>query len=155
MLHLVPDWKQGLAEARRVVRPGGLVVLRAYTLENLEAQWLLDYFPSSRAWIHPEHQRTGELLAELPGATAIPYWYEDVADATLAALQREPRLLLDPAVRSQTSYFERLGELDPEGLAAGIELLEADLEAGRLAEAAVARPDAGDGTIITWRKPQD
>ncbi len=153
MIHLVPDWRRGLVEARRVVGQDGLVVLRAYTRENLESQWILDYFPSTREWILPEHQRLEELLAELPGASAVPYWYEDTADATLAALQRRPPLLLDLKVRSQTSYFERLGERDPESLEAGIARLRGDLGSGLLEERAAARSPAGDGTIIAWQKP--
>ncbi len=152
MIHLVPDWRRGLAEARRVVRLGGLVVLRAYTRENLESQWILDYFPGSREWILPEHQRLEELLAELPGGSAVPYWYEDVADATLAALQRRPALLLDPEARSQTSYFERLDERDPESVEAGLARLRTDLESGSLEARAAARAPAGDGTIIAWAK---
>ena len=153
MIHLVPAWRRGIAEARRVVRQGGLVVLRAYTRENLESQWILDYFPGTRGWILPEHQRAEELLVELPGGSAAPYWYEDIADATLAALQRRPELLLDPQVRSQTSYFERLGERDPKCLEAGIAQLRTDLESGSLEARAAAREPAGDGTIVAWKKP--
>lgn len=155
MLHLVPDWRQALAEAARVLRPGGVLALQVFVRENLEAHWIFAYFPPAAAWVWPEHQTAGELVAARPGLSLTPYRYDDLGDGSLAALCRRPALLLDPGRRSQTSFFERLEREDPEELASGLERLQRDLEAGADPAASVfdARRAWGDGVIGRWMRP--
>jgi SAM-dependent methyltransferase len=155
MLHHVPDWRVAIAEARRVLAPRGRLAVQVITRENLDVHWIMKYFPSSREWIALVHATRAELLDELPGATATPFFYSDQLDGSLGALCREPARLLDPGVRSQTSYFERLATLDPAGLSEGLARLERDLAEGRQPQEEVSelRSKVGDGTIVTWVAP--
>jgi ubiquinone/menaquinone biosynthesis C-methylase UbiE len=153
-LHLIADWQEALHEARRALGAGGRLALMTYTRENLDVHWIFDYFPDARRWVDREHQTLHEIMAELPGAHARPFEFSDLEDASMSALCRYPELLLDPAWRLQTSFFERLEREDPGGLARGLAHLEADLKAGRRPDHEVAplRRRYGDGTIIAWTK---
>lgn len=156
-IHLVPDWIGALAEMRRVLRPGGRLGMMLYTRENLDVHWILEYFPVTRDWIYPEHQTLDAIVAELPGARVEPFEFTDLVDASMSALCRYPRLLLDPAWRMQTSFFERLERAHPDAMADGLARLERDLDAGRQPDrdAEPRRAVHGDGTVIAWGKPPD
>jgi SAM-dependent methyltransferase len=147
MLHHVDDPPRALAECRRVLRPHGRLALMAFTREDIEDQWYHDYFPSTRAWMDASHPRLHELLAHLPGARRIPVVFGDLEDASLAALASHPRLVLDPAWRNQTSYFERLERDHPDELGAGLERLARELDAG---EGPHVR---GGASVLAWIKP--
>ena len=156
MIHHVEDWPAALREAARVVRPCGHVAVMCWTREHAErVMWLHEYFPSTRAWMLAIHEPLAALTAPLPGARAIPLFFEDIEDKSVGALQRHPELLLDPATRAQTSYFERLADRAPDELAQGSERLRADLAAGRdpNARIAAARAEIGDATVIAWVRP--
>jgi hypothetical protein len=84
------------------------------------------------------HPPRAEVLAELPGARYIEVLFADLEDASLAALSAFPEKILDPAWRSQTSYFERLARDHPDEMTAGLERLRADIAAGN--------PPQGRGT---------
>jgi demethylmenaquinone methyltransferase/2-methoxy-6-polyprenyl-1,4-benzoquinol methylase len=144
MLHHVDDRARALAEQRRVLRPGGRGALMVYTREDIEDAWYQDYFPSTRAWMAASHPHRSELLTQLPGARHVELVFRDLVDAGLAALSAFPEKLLDPAWRSQTSYFERLARDHPDELAAGLERLRADVAAGT--------PPRGHGraTVLAW-----
>jgi SAM-dependent methyltransferase len=145
MLHHVDDRSRALTEQRRVLRPGGRGALMLYTREDIADAWYHDYFPSTRAWMDASHPPLADLLAELPHARRIELVFRDLEDASLAALSSFPDKVLDPAWRSQTSYFERLARDHPDELTAGLERLRADIEAGR--------PPQGQGTatVLAWR----
>jgi SAM-dependent methyltransferase len=145
MLHHVDDRSRALTEQRRVLRPGGRGALMLYTREDIADAWYHDYFPSTRAWMDASHPPLADLLAELPHARRIELVFRDLDDASLAALSSFPDKVLDPAWRSQTSYFERLARDHPDELTAGLERLRADIEAGR--------PPQGQGTatVLAWR----
>jgi SAM-dependent methyltransferase len=149
MLHHVDSPTQALAEACRVVRPGGRVAVMLFTREDIADAWCLDYFPSARPWMLQTHRPLRESLAELPGAWRIPVVYEDLEDASLAALLAHPRLLLEQRWRAQTSFFERLERDHPHELRAGLQRLAADIRGGR----APLRP--GRASVIAWVKPDD
>ncbi len=151
MLHHVPRWEQALAEARRVLVPGGRLALMAFAREHLEVHWVTGYFPATTASFRDAHQTLDELRAAVPGAVVQPLRYEDVVDGSMAALCRRPHLLLDAEVHRQTSYFERAATDHPEELADGLARLRADLAAGRHPED--ERPERrarlGDAILLT------
>jgi SAM-dependent methyltransferase len=147
MLHHVDDVPRALAEARRVLRPGGRLAVMAYTREDIEDLWFHDLFPSTRAWMDSSHPHLDELLALLPGARRLPVVFRDLDDASLAALASHPDRVLDDRWRRQTSYFERLERDDPDELRAGLERLAGELAAGR--------PPRGQGeaSMLAWARP--
>lgn len=154
MLHHVPDWEAALAEARRVVRPDGVVVLMAYAREHLHAHGIERYFPQTLTHFAEGHTTRADLLAVLPGAVEIPVRYTDVVDGSLAALTRRPDLLLDPDIRRQTSFVEWASIHCPEELADGTERLSADLAAGLRPQddRADLRDAIGDALVLAWRR---
>ena len=154
-LHLVPRWREALVESRRVLRPGGRLGLMVYTRENLDVHWIFEYFPSAREWVYPEHQPLGELMAELPGARVEPFEFDDLVDASMSALCRHPRLLLDPNWCLQTSFFERLRSATPFSWRTDFLRLKRDLDGGRRPDLEVEelRHRYGDGSVIAWQAP--
>ena len=155
MLHHVPDWEVALAEGRRVTRVGGVVIVMAFLREHLEAHGVERYFPTAMAHFAAGHQTREELLAALPGAAIIPVRYEDVVDGSLAALARQPELLLDADIRRQTSFVEWASQHCPEELDTGTTQLAADLAAGRRPQDdhADLRAEIGDASIVAWPRP--
>ena len=148
MLHHVEDPAAALAEAQRVLRPGGRLALMVFTREDVEDSWLSDYFPSTRVWLRETHSTRDELLALLPGARRIEVAFRDLEDGSLAALSAYPEKLVDPAWHRQTSYFERLARDNPDELHAGLARLRAEIEAGQ----APRRP--GLASVFAWVKPR-
>jgi SAM-dependent methyltransferase len=146
MLHHVADPASALSEARRILRAGGQMALMAFTREDIHELWFLDYFPSTRAWMHTSHIPVSELLALLPGAHRYEIVLDDLKDGSLAALAAHPEKVLEQRWRTQTSYFERLSRDDPAGLAKGLRRLADDVAQGQ----AVRRP--GRASILAWSK---
>jgi ubiquinone/menaquinone biosynthesis C-methylase UbiE len=147
MLHHVEEPPVAVAEAQRILRPGGRLALMVFTREDVDAMWLSDYFPSTRAWMFASHPTLAELLALLPGARRIEVVFRDLQDGSLAALAGYPERVVDPAWHRQTSYFERLERDHPEELAAGLTRIREELAAGT----APRRP--GPATVLVWVKP--
>jgi SAM-dependent methyltransferase len=145
MLHHVEDPAAALAEARRILRPGGRLALMVFTREDVAAMWLPDYFPSTRAWTDESHSTLAELEALLPGARRIPVTYTDLEDGSLAALAGHPEKMADPRWHRQTSYFDRLARDHADELRTGLERLRADVEAGR------APRTPGPATVLAYR----
>jgi len=108
MLHHVEDHRAALAEARRILRTGGGLVLKGFTGEDAASLWILDYFPSSRSWMAATHPPRAAILEELPGARLLDFEFEDMEDASLAALSADPERVLEAGERGATSYFERM-----------------------------------------------
>ncbi len=146
MLHHVDDADAVLSEARRILRPGGRLAVMTYTREDIADLWLLDYFPATRTWMAETHQPLEEITGRLPGATRLEIGFEDLADASLAALASHPELILDPEWRGQTSYFERLERDHPGQLQIGLKRLEDDVEAGN------GPKGPGRASMISWSK---
>jgi SAM-dependent methyltransferase len=147
MLHHLDSPDRALAEARRILRPGGRLAVMVFTREDISDAWAVDYFPSSRSWMHATHPPLEELLAELPGARRLPVRYDDIADGAMAALLSRPELLLEPRRREQMSFFERLARDHPDELAAGLSRLAEEVREGR----APTRP--GRASVVAWVKP--
>lgn len=146
MLHHLDDASAALGEARRILRPEGRLAVMTYTREDIADLWLLDYFPASRVWMIETHQPLGTITAQLPGASRLEVRFDDLEDASLAALASHPHLILDPQWRRQTSYFERLERDHPLDLDRGLERLRRDIESGGGPE----RP--GRASMIAWVK---
>jgi ubiquinone/menaquinone biosynthesis C-methylase UbiE len=146
MLHHVEDPRAAIAEARRILRPRGRLVLMAFTREDVADAWMSDYWPSTRAWMDESHPKLAELLRLLPGARRIEVVYRDLQDGSLAALGAYPEKLADPRWHRQTSYFERLERDHPDEFAAGLDRLRADLNAGR------APRTPGRATVLAYEE---
>jgi SAM-dependent methyltransferase len=147
MLHHVDDRGAALAEARRILPSGGRLALKGFTGEDAESLWVLDYFPSSRAWMEATHPPRQAILAELPGARLLQFEFEDMQDASLAALSADPERVLEAAKNGATSYFERMQRDHPDELRAGLVRLQEDITADR------APRRAGTATVLSWTKP--
>jgi ubiquinone/menaquinone biosynthesis C-methylase UbiE len=146
MLHHVEDPPKAIAEANRILRPNGRLVLMVFTREDLEATWMTDYWPSTRAWMDESHPPLAELRRLMPKARVIPVVWRDLEDGSLAALGAFPENLVDPAWHRQTSYFERLDRDHPEELRQGLERLKAEIDAG------TAPRTPGRGTVLVETK---
>ena len=68
MLHHVDDPTAALAEARRILRPAGRLVLKGFSGEDAASLWVLDYFPCSRPWMEATHPPRSYFLELLPDA---------------------------------------------------------------------------------------
>jgi SAM-dependent methyltransferase len=147
MLHHVEDRAAALAEARRILTPGGRLVLKGYTGEDAATLWIVDYFPCSRPWMEETHPPRAAFVEQLPGAELIAFQFEDIEDGSLAALSSEPELVVRAAASGETSYFERMRRDHPDELEAGLARLSADIAADR------APRRAGTVTILSWTKP--
>jgi ubiquinone/menaquinone biosynthesis C-methylase UbiE len=147
MLHHVEDPPVAVAEAQRILRPGGWLALMVFTREDVDAMWLTDYFPSTRAWIASSHPSLDQLLALVPGARRIEVVFRDLDDGSLAALAGHPERVVDPAWHKQTSYFERLERDHHEEMAAGLQRIREELEAG------TAPREPGPATVLAWTRP--
>jgi SAM-dependent methyltransferase len=146
MLHHVEDQRAALAEAKRVLRPGGPLALVGFTGEDAASLWVLDYFPASRPWMAATHPPRTAVLRELPGARLIDFAFEDLEDGSLPALSADPQRVLDAAENGETSYFERLRRDHPAELQTGIARLREDIFAGR------APRRSGTATVLSWTK---
>jgi demethylmenaquinone methyltransferase/2-methoxy-6-polyprenyl-1,4-benzoquinol methylase len=146
MLHHVDDHRAALAEARRILRPGGRLALMGCTGEDAATLWVLDYFPSSRPWMAATHPPATAFLDQLPGAELTRFEFSDMEDESLVALAAHPEKLVEAAERGFTSYFERMRRDHPDELRAGLARLRDDIAAG----SAPRRP--GTATVLGWTK---
>lgn len=134
-LHQFADQQGALAEARRVLRDDGALVIQAFTKENLAPLFVSSYFPGSDPPA-AMHMTVGELEDALRAAGFgrvewEPFVYLDTADGSLAALHTDALALAGPAYLRNTSFFNRLGE---EQRRDGLARLAEDLRSGRLEE---------------------
>ena len=147
MLHHVPDRAKALAEAFRILRPGGRLAAMVYAREDIEHLWCNELWPSTRAWMIASHPPRAEIEAMLPGAERSLVRMTDLSDASLSVLVSHPELVLDDRWRGQISYFERLERDHPDELRAGLRELERAVEAGNPPRT------VGTATLLAWSAP--
>jgi hypothetical protein len=118
-----------------------------FTREDVEQLWC--YFPSTRTWMDASHLSVADLVYRLPDARRVRVVFQDLHDASLAALAAHLELVLQERWRRQTSFFERLARDHPHELREGLDRLAFDLAAGR-------RPrGSGTATVLAWAKPTE
>jgi demethylmenaquinone methyltransferase/2-methoxy-6-polyprenyl-1,4-benzoquinol methylase len=147
MLHHVEHRAAALAEARRVLKPEGRLVLMGFTGEDAATLWVLEYFPCSRSWMEATHPPRATILEELPDARLFAFEFEDMEDGSLAALSANPERVLEAGESGETSYFERMQRDHSHELRAGLARLRHDIAAGRVPRR------AGTATVLSWTKP--
>ena len=156
MLHQVSDWPAALREVQRVLRDEGRLAIVGLASDHLrEVSWAYDLFPSMRAFALARRPSLADMAARLPGAAVAPIWFSDLSDASIGALCAHPEAMLDPDLRRQTSFFERLERDHPEEHDSGLATLREWLASGRRPEQErqEARTRLGDASVISWHKP--
>jgi hypothetical protein len=88
----------------------------------------------------------GRLRAGLRRRSTDPV-FEDMHDASLAALAADPERVVEAAETGATSFFERMRRDHPDELRAGVRRLREDIAANR------APRHAGTATVLSWTKP--
>jgi SAM-dependent methyltransferase len=121
-VHHWPDKKAGLREMRRVTR-GRIVLL---TFDPSHRPWLTDYLPELVALDEAQMPAMSDyerwLGAVQISTVPVPH---DCSDGFLYAYWRRPSAYLDPRIRSGSSAFWALGNVEP-----GLARLQRDLETG-------------------------
>jgi SAM-dependent methyltransferase len=121
-VHHWPDKEAGLREMRRVTR-GRIILL---TFDPAQRPWLTDYLPELIE-LDDAHMPTMSDYERWLGpvqVTPVPVPH-DCSDGFLYAYWRRPAAYLDPYIRSGSSTFWVLGNVD-----AGLQKLKQDLESG-------------------------
>jgi SAM-dependent methyltransferase len=125
-LHHWADWRQGLAEMKRVARR---VVVFAVDASALNSFWLTEtYFPEIIELDRRRSPSIAEIVDELGncGVEKVPVPH-DCVDGFLAAFWRRPETYLDPRVRASISGFALL---EQGTVARGVARLESDIKSG-------------------------
>jgi SAM-dependent methyltransferase len=121
-IHHWPDKEAGLREMRRVTR-GPIVLL---TFDPARRPWLTDYLPELAALDDRNMPSMAEYERWLGPVqiTPVPVPH-DCSDGFLYAYWRRPHAYLDPRIRSGSSSFWAIGDVE-----AGLQRLRNDLESG-------------------------
>lgn len=125
-LHHWTDWRQGLAEMKRVARR---VVVLAFDVGALDGFWLTNtYFPGIIDLDRKRCPSISKIASDLGDCAVeqvpIPH---DCVDGFLAAFWRRPEKYLDLRVRAGMSGF---AQSDQRAVDHGVEHLERDLRSG-------------------------
>ena len=121
-VHHWPDKEAGLREVRRVTR-GRVVIL---TFDPAHRPWLTDYLPELAAVDEAQMPALPDYARWLGPVRAAPLLVpHDCTDGFLYAYWRRPEAYLDPHVRSGSSSFWAIGDVD-----SGLQGLARDLASG-------------------------
>lgn len=122
-IHHWPDKEAGLREIRRVTR-GRIVLL---TFDPSQRPWLTDYFPELSALDDAQMPPMSDYSRWLGPVRIIPLPVpHDCVDGFLYAYWRRPEAYLDPRIRSGSSSFWSIGNVD-----AGLRRLADDIQSGQ------------------------
>jgi len=136
-LHHWADMQQGLREVNRVLKPGARLVMLSFTPEQLLGYWLRHYFPRmiARSCLTPSLPEMESILNDTGFTLSTTEKYfiqEDLQDHFLYSNKSRPEQYLRQEVRNGASSFTVFAE--PEEVAAGLLLLEADIASGKINE---------------------
>ena len=121
-IHHWPHKEAGLREMRRVTR-GQIVVL---TYDASHRPWLTDYLPELVALDETQMPRMSDYERWLGPVNVSPVLVpHDCSDGFLHAYWRRPAAYLDPYIRSGSSSFWSIGNVE-----AGLQNLRRDLQTG-------------------------
>lgn len=121
-VHHWPDPQAGLVEVRRVTR-GPIVLL---TFDPAQRPWLTDYLPELAALDEVQMPQLSDYARWLGSVQISPVPVpHDCSDGFLYAYWRRPAAYLDPYIRSGSSSFWAIGDVE-----AGLERLARDLDSG-------------------------
>ena len=121
-VHHWPDKEAGLHEMRRVTR-GRIVLL---TFDPAHRPWLTDYLPELVSLDEKQLPAMSDYERWLGPVQITPVWIpHDCSDGFLYAYWRRPTAYLDPKIRSGSSSFWALNDVEP-----GLHRLKQDLETG-------------------------
>jgi ubiquinone/menaquinone biosynthesis C-methylase UbiE len=158
VLSHMPDWRAGLAEARRVIGDGPFV-LKFSTAETQKSNWVLEYLPQLAALTPPSsnYRPEAETLEGLhtAGFTDVKIervYYRDTVDGSFQALKWFPDRLLEDDHALNTAAFMRVPANEAH---IALEKMRADHASGRLAEIIARYEEShkkyGDGTVFICR----
>lgn len=124
-LHHWPDKRAGLKEMRRVTR-GRIILL---TFDPAQRPWLTDYFPQLVSLDEAQMPAISDYERWLGPVriTSVPVPH-DCRDGFLYAYWRRPEAYLDPHIRTGSSSFWSIGDIQ-----AGLQRLKQDLDSGEWA----------------------
>jgi SAM-dependent methyltransferase len=121
-IHHWRDKQAGLREMRRVTR-GRIILL---TFDPSHRPWLTDYLPELALLDEAQMPAMADYENWLGPVQVTPILVpHDCSDGFLYAYWRRPTAYLDPLIRSGSSSFWALGDLEP-----GLRRLKQDLDAG-------------------------
>lgn len=146
-LHHWSDMAAGIAEAARVLRPGGHFVTFTSDKEQMENYWLCHYFPRMLEASIKVMPSIAEVTSAMEAAglqTTVERYHvqPDLQDLFLASGKHDPSIYLQPEVRRGISTFASLGI--PEEIEEGLARLAADIESGEI-QAVIHRYESGLG----------
>ncbi|HTZ07872.1 MAG TPA: class I SAM-dependent methyltransferase [Acidimicrobiales bacterium] len=125
VLHHVGDLGASARELRRVLAPGGTVLVRGM-LGDLGATWpLAPYFPGAVTLVHRRYPRLEALVAALAEAGLVLRAHERIRQVTAP----DPGAL---AARTALRADSALAQLPDDEFHAGLAVLRRDVERGRL-----------------------
>ncbi|MFY0611583.1 MAG: class I SAM-dependent methyltransferase [Hyphomicrobiaceae bacterium] len=122
-IHHWPDKEAGLREMRRVTR--GQIVI--FTFDPAHRPWLTDYLPELAALDEAQMPEMSDYTRWLGAVQITPVLVpHDCSDGFLYAYWRRPAAYLDAYIRSGSSSFWAIGDVE-----AGLQKLRHDLETGK------------------------
>ena len=158
-IHHWPDRAAAFRELRRILRPGGRLVIFSSTRDQMEGYWLRHYFPEMMRASMDQMPDRASILQALRGAgldvvVEEPYAVRpDQEDHFLYCGKDRPGLYLDPLIRRGISSFSVLAH--PNEVERGLTALAADMDTGRIDEVIAAYAhDGGDYLFLACTTPQ-